>query len=57
MIEIKQGKDKFYIGEESKPTAEMTYVVSGNGIIIIYHTYVSNVYKGQGEEIYSGKSS
>lgn len=47
-MEIKQAKDKFYVGDESTPSAEMTYVVSGNGLIIIDHTYVSDVYKGQG---------
>lgn len=49
MLEIKKGTSKFYIGDsEENPLAEMTYVVSGEGIIIIDHTLVSDELGGQG---------
>lgn len=49
MLEIKKGTSKFYIGDsEENPLAEMTYVNSGEGIIIIDHTLVSDELGGQG---------
>ena len=47
-MEVKHGKNKFYIGEESEPKAEMTYVVSGEHLIIVDHTHVSDELRGQG---------
>ncbi len=49
MLEVKKGKDKFYIGDfEDKPLAEMTFVISGKDILIIDHTSVSDELGGQG---------
>lgn len=49
MLEIKKTTNMFYIGEsEESPLAEMTYVNSGENIIIIDHTYVSDQLGGQG---------
>lgn len=48
-MEIKHGKNNFYIGEtEAAPLAQMTYVPSGDHLIIIDHTMVSDVLAGQG---------
>ena len=41
-------KGYFYIDHEDKPAAKMTYVHSMPGVIIIDHTEVSPVLKGQG---------
>lgn len=49
MIEIKKGNNKFYLGEsEEKILAEMTYVPSGDTLIIIDGTYVDDELGGQG---------
>ena len=49
MLEIKKGVNKFYIGDsEENPLAEMTYVNSGENIIIVDHTFVSDELGGQG---------
>ncbi len=49
MLEIKEGKSKFYIGEdEDAPLAEITYVNTGEDKIIIDHTIVSDSLQGQG---------
>lgn len=49
MLEIKEGKFKFYIGEdEDAPLAEITYVNTGVDKIIIDHTIVSDELQGQG---------
>lgn len=47
-MEIKKGKNRFYIGHEFDPTAEMTFVPTGETKIIIDHTYVSEQFEGQG---------
>ncbi len=48
-MEVKHGNQRFYIGEEEQsPLAEMTYVNSGDKLIIIDHTEVSEALKGQG---------
>lgn len=49
MLEIKKSSNKFYIGDsEENPLAEMTYVNSGEDIIIVDHTFVSDELGGQG---------
>lgn len=48
MNEVKHGNNRFYIGEEQQPLAEMTYVPSGSHLLIIDHTEVSETLKGQG---------
>ncbi len=49
MLDIKKGKNKFYIGDsEENPLAEMTYVISGENLIIIDGTYVTDDLGGQG---------
>ncbi|HCL01261.1 MAG TPA: GNAT family N-acetyltransferase [Lachnoclostridium phytofermentans] len=49
MLEIKKGTKSFYIGDsEENSLAIMTYVLSGEDLIIVDHTYVSDELKGQG---------
>ena len=49
MLEIKEGKSKFYIGEdENAPLAEIIYTSSDDGKITIEHTIVSDELQGQG---------
>jgi len=49
MAEVKKGTKSFYVGDsEENPLAEMTFVPSGDNIIIIDHTYVSDELNGQG---------
>ncbi len=47
--EIKRGNQRFYIGENETATkAEITWVPSGNNVIIVDHTHVSEELRGQG---------
>lgn len=49
MLEVKKGIKSFYVGDsEENSVAVMTYVVSGEDLIIVDHTYVSDELKGQG---------
>nr|WP_084500749.1 GNAT family N-acetyltransferase [Halalkalibacillus halophilus] len=48
MPEIKQGNNKFYVGEEDNPTAEISYVPTGEKRFIADSTYVSDEWRGQG---------
>lgn len=49
MLDIKKGTKSFYVGDlEENPLAEMTFVRSGDNIIIIDHTYVSDELSGEG---------
>lgn len=49
MADIKQGKNKFFIGEnEDNIQAEIHYIQSGNHHIIVNHTYVSEDLRGSG---------
>ncbi|UJS28873.1 N-acetyltransferase [Macrococcoides canis] len=49
MMQVKHGNSKFYIGDsEQTPKAMMTYVKTGEGLIIIDHTEVSDELRGQG---------
>lgn len=47
MVEIKKGNNKFYVGEEKSPIAEVTYVPSGDKMIVLNHTFVSPELRGQ----------
>lgn len=48
-MEIKKGNNKYYVGDsEENPLAEMTYVPTGENLIIIDHTYVADELNGQG---------
>lgn len=48
-IEIKQGHNKFYVGnDENQPQAEITYKFVDNNEIDINHTGVSDELSGQG---------
>lgn len=48
-MNIKQGKNRFYVGDSvTTATAEMSYVPTGDNLLIIDHTYVSEELKGQG---------
>lgn len=49
MYYIEKGTKSFYIGkDEDNPLAEMTYVISGENLIIIDHTTVSDELSGKG---------
>ncbi len=49
MLEVKKGTRSFYVGDsEENSLAEMTFVLSGESLIIIEHTNVSEELKGQG---------
>ncbi len=51
-MEVKQKdnskKGMFFIEQDGKAVAEMTYVWAGTGKIIINHTEVNEILKGQG---------
>lgn len=48
-MEVKHGENKFYIGEsEAAQKAMMTYVKTGDDMMIIDHTEVSDELRGQG---------
>lgn len=51
-MEVKQENDSkkgmFYIEQDGKVVAEMTYVWAESGKIIINHTEVNDILKGQG---------
>lgn len=49
MLEVKKGNKSFYVGDsEEEPLAEMTFVHTGDNLIIIDHTHVSEQLNGQG---------
>ncbi len=49
MIEVKKGDNSFYVGEsEDNKLAEISYLISGENLITIDHTYVSEDLGGQG---------
>ncbi|MFC5446653.1 GNAT family N-acetyltransferase [Paenibacillus aestuarii] len=48
MFEIKEDVNGFYMGEQDKREAEIHYVYSGNDIIIVDYTTVSDSLRGQG---------
>jgi predicted GNAT family acetyltransferase len=48
MNNIKKGTNKFYIGEtEDNVKAEVTFINSGEGVITVDHTFVSEELRGQ----------
>jgi predicted GNAT family acetyltransferase len=48
MIEFKEGHNKFYLGDdEDNIKAEVTFINSGENIIILNHTYVIKELRGQ----------
>ncbi|SDR10804.1 hypothetical protein SAMN05216232_3466 [Virgibacillus subterraneus] len=49
MTEIKKGNNKFYVGkDEQNPLGEITFEPSGDNVLIVDHTYVSDELRGQG---------
>lgn len=49
MMEVRKGKNKFYIGyEEKEPLAEIDIDDFSKNVMTINHTYVSEKLKGQG---------
>ncbi|SHF83195.1 GNAT family N-acetyltransferase [Ornithinibacillus halophilus] len=49
MTEIKQGNQKFFVGEnEQEPLAEITYQKTNESTITVDHTFVSDELRGQG---------
>ncbi|EKU46868.1 GNAT family N-acetyltransferase [Staphylococcus massiliensis] len=47
-IEVKEGHNKFYVGDESNPTAEITYVPLNDEVWEADHTFVDESLRGQG---------
>ena len=47
-MEIKKGKNKFYIGEEDAPLAEIIFSIDENDIIVAESTKVSEELNGKG---------
>ena len=47
-LTIHRGENKFYIGDEQHPTAEITWIPSGDDRIIAERTWVSDELRGQG---------
>ncbi|MFC6118264.1 GNAT family N-acetyltransferase [Macrococcoides bohemicum] len=47
-MKIIQGNNKFYIGDEAQPEAEITFQPSGQDTITIDHTYTDPSLRGQG---------
>ncbi|MBD8003886.1 GNAT family N-acetyltransferase [Bacillus norwichensis] len=49
MVEIKQGENKFYVGDNQEDSlAEIHFVPTGATKLIVDHTYVSDELRGQG---------
>lgn len=48
MREVKFGKNRFYIGDEIGSLAEITFVPTGDDILIIDHTFVGDELGGEG---------
>ncbi|WP_096270109.1 GNAT family N-acetyltransferase [Paucisalibacillus globulus] len=48
MGDIKQGQGKFFVGDEARPKAEITYQKDSTGNLVVDHTYVSDELRGQG---------
>lgn len=47
-MEIKKGKNKFYIGEsEDKDIARITWTNGGDKLIVVTHTFVAPELRGQ----------
>lgn len=42
-----ESKGSFYVGNENEPTAQMTYSMTGNHLMIIDHTEVSDELRGK----------
>lgn len=48
MVEIKQGENKFYVGDNQEDSlAEIHFVPTGATKLIVDHTYVSDELRGQ----------
>ena len=47
-LTINRAENKFYIGDEDRPLAEITWVPTGDDQIIADHTWVSDELRGQG---------
>ncbi|WP_164670083.1 GNAT family N-acetyltransferase [Virgibacillus doumboii] len=49
MTTINKGENKFYVGEdEQNPLGEITFKQSGDNVLTVDHTYVSDELRGQG---------
>lgn len=49
MAEIKQGDNKFFVGDdEANPLAEITFKPAGDSTITVDHTFVSDELRGEG---------
>ncbi len=46
-MDIKEGENKFYIGDENDPVAEITFPYTKKGVMVIKSTYVSEELRGQ----------
>lgn len=47
-MELVAGVNKFYLGEESRPTALVTYFEERDGVWVLDHTFVDPSLRGQG---------
>lgn len=48
MTAIKQATNKFYIGDEQSPKAELTFKQTDNHHITVDHTFVADELRGEG---------
>lgn len=48
MSTIKQAENKFYIGKEASPQAEIGFMQGEGNKLIVDHTFVSDELRGQG---------
>lgn len=47
-MEYLKGENRYYVMDGEKEIGEVTYSVTGEGILILDHTYVDDAYRGQG---------
>lgn len=48
MEDIKKGENRFYVGEENSPDAEITFNKDDNDNLVIDHTFVAPNMRGKG---------
>lgn len=48
LLKEEGSKGAAYVGDFSNPDAAMTYSISGDDLLIIDHTEVSDIFRGQG---------
>ena len=48
LLKEEGNKGAAYVGDFNKPEAAMTYSIAGDDLLIIDHTEVSDIFRGQG---------